>query len=84
MNRRSFISRFVGGIVAAVIAVRLKVPEILEEETLPVLNTEWYTVVNARRTFYSYPNSASPLVGLLSLLDSDTNPTLKWTDSLDQ
>lgn len=79
MNRRSFFAKLAGAFVAVAVTTRLKVPEVVVQEEFPTLRSVWYT---NRRTFYQYPNGASPLVGLLALMDNEpTNPKFNWWQS---
>lgn len=79
MNRRSFLSRLVGCVVAASLTIRLKQPEELPiKRSGPIfglLSTEnldayWSRSVR-RKVFYEYPTSVGPLENLFLYLPHD-------------
>lgn len=96
MNRRSFLSRLVGAVVATAAAIRLERPKPLPldkimqtgnrfgKSEMSAYYDEWYVnqqrhSVNQRRHIvYQYPNDSYPLVGLLSLMDSDESQPPNW------
>lgn len=79
MNRRSFLARIVGTVVAASLAIRLQQPEQLPVKHRLSATEVWATQNMRRKIFYDYPTDSSPLMGLLDLVDNNVYITNKTT-----